>query len=189
MIQKSSTSHKCGVLKINRQPKWTENGKKMVTTFSSRKGHIGTTQLDNYHTDNAEWYITICLPEIFKKSTSKVKVLPFAAALGHSSAHSAPRTLDFFKGMSSSVTHIPYSPDMVLFNFFTFPKVKIHLCRRWFSSDDEVIATYLEASKQDRRKHVARNVFQVVSKNWKLSAESALKSCECLDLVMFQGSS
>ena len=41
-------------------------GKQMVATFVGKRGHVASILLKERKTVNAEWYCTVCLPEVFK---------------------------------------------------------------------------------------------------------------------------
>lgn len=118
-------------------------GKKMVATFFARKGHIATVPLEDRRTVNAEWYINICLPQVFgefRKTNRRAKII-----LHHDNApaHTASRTTDFLAASNVKLmTHPPYSPDLAPCDFFLFPTIKSKMRGMHFNSSEAAVAAY-----------------------------------------------
>ncbi|XP_029044179.2 histone-lysine N-methyltransferase SETMAR-like [Osmia bicornis bicornis] len=122
-------------------------GKKMLCTFFSANGHIETVTLEDQIV-TAEWYTTVCLPQVFKKlETKRPKIDTKGFLLHHDSAlvHSAEKTANYFRELGIQVLgHPPYSPDLAPCDFFLFPKAKESIRGQRFGSLETAIATYKE---------------------------------------------
>lgn len=117
--------------------------KKMVATFISKSGHVATVPLEDRRTVTADWYTSVCLPEVFsslRKDNPKRRII-----LHHdnASSHTALRTIDFLtKNNVQLLDHPPYSPDLSPNDFFTFPKMKGQLRGERFSIPEEAVTAY-----------------------------------------------
>jgi len=124
-------------------------GKRMVASFVSRSGSVGTVILQNKKTVNAEWYTTVCLPQIFAKLRERRPKTGLRGILLHhdnASAHTAVRTLDFLAEAGVQLLpHPAYSPDLAPCDFFVFPRVKDHLRGKRFDSAEDAVKAYSEA--------------------------------------------
>lgn len=98
--------------------------------FISKLGHVATIPLQYRRTVNEDWYTTVCLPEIINMLR---KINPERRIILHqdnASLHTAQRTMAFLE------IYPPYSPDLSLDDFFTFPKNNNQLrTPRWKSSE------------------------------------------------------
>ncbi len=118
-------------------------GKQMIATFFSRSGHVSTVALEGQRTVNAEWYTTVCLPEVFAVIENKKPGHGLRGLMLHhdnASAHTAATTLDFLatRGVQL-VTHPPYSPDLAPCDFYLFPKIKERLRGKRFDSAEDAV--------------------------------------------------
>jgi len=117
--------------------------KKMVASFVSKSGHVATICLEDRKTVNADWYTTICLPEVIaelRKSNSNRRII-----LHHdnASSHTARRTIEFLaENKIDLMDHPPYSPDLSPNDFFTFPRIKEKLRGQRFQSPEEAVEAY-----------------------------------------------
>lgn len=120
--------------------------KKMVATFVAKTGHVATIALEDRRTVNAEWYTTVCLPQVvaeLRKSNPKRRII-----LHHdnASSHTAARTIDYLKKQNVEILdHPPYSPDLSPNDFFTFPKIKKSLRGKRFQSGEEAVSAFKAA--------------------------------------------
>lgn len=117
--------------------------KKMVASFVAKSGHVATICLEDRKTVNADWYTTICLPEVIaelRKNNLNRRIL-----LHHdnASSHTARRTIDFLNEENIELMdHPPYSPDLSPNDFFTFPRIKEKLRGLRFQSPEEAVEAY-----------------------------------------------
>jgi len=117
--------------------------KKMVASFIAKSGHVATICLEDRKTVNADWYTTICLPEVIaelRKNNPKRRII-----LHHdnASSHTARRTIEFLAEENIELLdHPPYSPDLSPNDFFTFPKIKEKLRGQRFQSPEEAVEAY-----------------------------------------------
>lgn len=117
--------------------------KKMVASFVAKSGHVATICLDDRKTVNADWYTTVCLPEVIaerRKNNPKRRII-----LHHdnASSHTARRTIEFLAEENIEILdHPPYSPDLSPNDFFTFPKIKEKLRGQRFQSPEEAVEAY-----------------------------------------------
>lgn len=127
-------------------------GKQMVATFVRRSGLIATIPLQNRRTVNAEWYTTVCLPQVFsvlKQQRPKSELRGISLHHDNASAHTAAQTLDFLgeEGVKL-IPHPAYSPDLAPCDFFVFPRAKDRLRGRRFDTPELAIDAYETALKQ-----------------------------------------
>jgi histone-lysine N-methyltransferase SETMAR len=61
--------------------------------------------------------------------------------------------------------HLPYSPDLVPSDFYLFPKLKLFLAGRHFSSNQEVIAA-VERYFADLTKNHCRDEIKALEHHW-----------------------
>jgi histone-lysine N-methyltransferase SETMAR len=126
-------------------------GKRMVATFLRRSGHLSTVTLGNRQTVNAEWYTTVCLPQVFsvlKQQRPKTALRGIFLHHDNASAHTAARTLDFLgKEGVQLLPHPAYSPDLAPCDFFVFPRLKDLLRGRRFDTAELAIDAYETALK------------------------------------------
>jgi [histone H3]-lysine36 N-dimethyltransferase SETMAR len=117
--------------------------KKMVASFFKITGHVATVALDDRKTVNADWYTTICLPEVIgeiRKNNRKRRII-----LHHdnASAHTADLTTAFLSEEKVELmSHSPYSPDLAPCDFFLFPAIKKKLRGIRFASSDSAVEAY-----------------------------------------------
>lgn len=69
----------------------------MVATFVGKTGHVETIELEDRRTVTAEWYTTVCLPQVIaqlRKSYSKRRII-----LHHdnASSHSTRQAIEYLK--------------------------------------------------------------------------------------------
>lgn len=122
-------------------------GKKMVASFFSLTGHVATVPLEDRKTVNADWYVNVCVPQVFAKWSQRRPKTGTRGLLWHhdnASAHTAARTVEFFDENSvRRLPHPPYSPDLAPCDFFLFPYVKDKLRGVKFDSSEAAIDAYL----------------------------------------------
>lgn len=120
--------------------------KKMVASFVAKGGHVATIVLEDRKTVTADWYTTVCLPQViteFRKNNSERRMI-----LHHdnASSHTARQTKMFLNTQNVEILdHPPYSPDLSPNDFFTFPKIKQSLRGQRFSSPEEAVDAYKSA--------------------------------------------
>lgn len=123
-------------------------GKKMVATFFTITGHLVTVPLTERRTVNAEWYTTVCVPQVLQKWQEKRPRTGTRGLLWHhdnASAHTAARTVDMMAQNSIQLLpHPPYSPDLAPCDFFLFPFAKEKLRGTRFDNEDEACDAYLQ---------------------------------------------
>lgn len=117
--------------------------KKMVASFVAKSGHVGTICLEDRRTVNAEWYTTICLPEVIAELRKTNKNRRVILHHDNASSHTARRTIEYLEGNKIDLMdHPPYSPDLSPNDFFTFPKIKEKLRGQRFQSPEEAVEAY-----------------------------------------------
>lgn len=117
--------------------------KKMIACFFSKTGHVATVALEDRRTVNAEWYSTICLPEVideWRKTNRKRRLILHQ---DNASAHTAGSTIAFLKEKNVDLmSHTPYSPDLSPCDFFLFPKVKNLMRGQRFRTPEEAVEAF-----------------------------------------------
>lgn len=123
-------------------------GKKMICSFFSANGHIETVTLENQRIVTAEWYATVCLPQVFEKLKARQSKMDLKGILLHHDSvlvHSAEKTANFFKELGVEVLgHPSFSPDLAPCDFYLFPKAKESIRGQRFESLEAAVATYKE---------------------------------------------
>lgn len=120
--------------------------KKMVASFVSKKGHVATIPLEEQRTVTADWYITVCLPEVLaelRQGNPRRRVI-----LHHdnASSHTAHKTTKFLNDENVELmSHPPYSPDLSPNDFFTFPRIKDLLRGQRFENPEAAVEAYKSA--------------------------------------------
>lgn len=118
----------------------------MVASFVAKGGHVATIVLEDRKTVNADWYTTVCLPQViteFRKNNSRRRMI-----LHHdnASSHTARQTKTFLSSQNVEILdHPPYSPDLSPNDFFTFPKIKQSLRGQRFSTPEGAVDAYKSA--------------------------------------------
>lgn len=138
-------------------------GKRMVAVFFRKSGLVAVAPLEDRRTVNANWYTTICLPQVFQAIQQQRPKSGHRGILLHhdnASAHTAAETVEFLTGEGVQlVTHPPYSPDLAPCDFWLFPKVKEQLRGRRFNSDVEALDA-LDAALEGLDKKSFQDCFQ-----------------------------
>lgn len=117
--------------------------KKMIACFVSKTGHVATVALEDRRTVNADWYTTICLPEVISELRKNNRNRRIILHHDNASSHKAGQTMEYLKAKNVELmSHPPYSPDLSPNDFFTFPKLKDKLRGQRFSSPEEAIEAY-----------------------------------------------
>ncbi|TLO45018.1 transposase [Acinetobacter baumannii] len=120
--------------------------KKMVATFVSKTGHVTTIPLEGQRTVNAEWYASICLPQVVSELRKENCNRRIILHHDNASSHTAHRTKEFLEQENIELLdHPPYSPDLSPNDFYTFPKIKNKLRGQRFSSPEEAVDAYKTA--------------------------------------------
>ncbi|CAH2015910.1 unnamed protein product [Acanthoscelides obtectus] len=100
----------------------------MVATFVSKAGRIATIPLKEQRTATADWYTAICLPKVI---TELRKINPERRIILHqdnATSHTAQKTRQYLTTENVELLdHPPYSLDLSLNDFFTFPEIKNRL--------------------------------------------------------------
>jgi len=119
------------------------NSKKMIAFFFRKSGPVATVALQDRKTVNAEWYTTICLPEVIdriRKTNRKRRII-----LHHdnASSHTARQTIGYLKQNNIELlTHCPYSPDLSPNDFFLFPTIKKKMRGQRFSTPEQAVEAF-----------------------------------------------
>ncbi|KAG7308967.1 hypothetical protein JYU34_004823 [Plutella xylostella] len=120
--------------------------KKMVASFVSKTGHVATIPLQEQRTVTADWYTTVCLPEVVRELR---KTNPNRRIILHhdnASSHTARKTRTFLNMENVELMdHPPYSPDLSPNDYFTFPRIKDMLRGQRFSGPEEAVEAYKSA--------------------------------------------
>lgn len=117
--------------------------KKMIAFFFGKIGPVATVALEDRRTVTADWYTTICLPEVIaaiRQNNIKRRII-----LHHdnASSHTAGQTLEYLKRQNVELmTHCPYSPDLSPNDFYLFPYVKRKMRGVRFSSPEEAVEAF-----------------------------------------------
>lgn len=124
-------------------------GKQMVATFFRKTGHIATVALESQRTVTADWYCTVCLPQVISSlegARPKCGVRGLWLHQDNASAHTANRTREFLQTVGfQQLSHPPYSPDLAPCDFFLFPSIKNSMRGCRFSSAEEAVDAYRSA--------------------------------------------
>ncbi|CAH1974688.1 unnamed protein product [Acanthoscelides obtectus] len=120
--------------------------KKMFATFVSKAGHIATFYLNEQRTVTADWYTIICVPKVItelRKINLERRIILYK---DNASSHTAQKTRQYLTEENMELLdHPPYSPDLSLNDFFTFPKSKHRLRGQRFQSPEEAIDGFKNA--------------------------------------------
>src|SRR5436189_3894103 len=103
--------------------------KKIVATFISKTGHLATIPLQDQRTVTADWYTTICLPEVIaelRKTNPERRIILYQ---DNASPHTARKTIRRIVRPSCVQSH----------RFLTFPKIKNGLRGRRFQTSEEAV--------------------------------------------------
>ncbi|CAK1552992.1 unnamed protein product [Leptosia nina] len=96
----------------------------MVVTFGSKTGHVATIPLYG-HTVYAEWYATICLPQVDSELCKQNCNRRFILHHNNMSFHTAHITKEFFElNNIELLVYLPYSAELSPDDFYTLPKIK-----------------------------------------------------------------
>lgn len=122
------------------------SSKKMVASFVSKSGHVSTVCLEDRKTVTADWYTTVCLPEVIAELRKNNPNRRIILHHDNASSHTARRTIEFLEEKNIELMdHPPYSPDLSPNDFFTFPRIKEKLRGQRFQSPDEAVDAYKTA--------------------------------------------
>lgn len=120
--------------------------KKMVASFMSKKGHVATIPLQERRTVTAEWYTSVCLPEVITELRSGNSTRRVILHQDNASSHTARRTKDFLDQENVELmSHPPYSPDLSPNDFFTFPRIKDLLRGQRFPDPEDAVEAFKSA--------------------------------------------
>ena len=118
-------------------------GKVMVAVFFRRSGILPLVLLEKGRTVIAEWYSTICLPQILQaleQERPKTKDRHIFLHHDNAPAHKAKLTQEFLSSTNLvQLPHPPYSPDLAPCEFFLFPIMKRNLKGRRFESLEQLL--------------------------------------------------
>ena len=130
-------------LKPTKVTRSRSTSKKMVASFVSKSGHVATICLEDRKTVNADWYTTICLPEVIAELRKNNRNRRIILHHDNASSHTAKRTIEFLKQQNIDLMdHPPYSPDLSPNDFYTFPRIKEKLRGQRFQSPEEAVEAY-----------------------------------------------
>ena len=123
-------------------------GKQMIACFFARTGHVKTVLLEEHRTVTADWYVTVCLPQVFdavKNRRPKTGTRGLLLHQDNAPAHTAGRTADFFREQHvTNLSHPPYSPDLAPCDFFLFTRIKNSLRGHHFQSPEDAVLAFEE---------------------------------------------
>ena len=99
--------------------------------------------LEDRRTVNAEWYTTICLPQVIDEIRKHNRKLRIILHHNNASSHTARQTIDYLKEQNIELmSHCPYSPDLSPNDFFLFPNIKQKMRGQRFSSPQEAVESF-----------------------------------------------
>ena len=99
--------------------------KQMIACFFGKTSHVATVPLVQRRTVNHEWYITICLPEVFgeiRKTNKRRRII-----LHQDNAYSdtSRQTTKYLSTQNIElIGYLPFRPDFAPNHFFCFPTSK-----------------------------------------------------------------
>ncbi|CAK1603203.1 unnamed protein product [Parnassius mnemosyne] len=112
-------------------------------SVSKKKGHVATIPLQERRTVTAEWYITVCLPEMIAELRINNPKRRIILHHDNASIHTARKTNDFLKQENVELmSHPPYSPDLSPNDFFIFPRMKDLLRGQRFEDPEAAVEAY-----------------------------------------------
>ncbi|XP_046662648.1 histone-lysine N-methyltransferase SETMAR-like [Homalodisca vitripennis] len=145
-------------------------GKVMATVFWESQGIILIIILKKVDPATGPYYAAL-LDRMKQELTEKHARLAWKKVLfyqDNTPARTAAITMAKVLDMGFKlVPHPPYSPDLVLSDFFLFPKLKIWLGGKKFSSNEEVSTTVTDYFAEYNKDHFVDGL-----KNWKLAGPS-----------------
>ena len=113
----------------------------MIAIFFAKSGYVASVPLQDWKTVNAEWSITMRLPEVFEAWSAHRPNDGVRGLLLHhnnASTQTTAATLDYTEANGVQlVTQTPYSPDLVPCDFVPFPQVKQQLKGKQFQGVKE----------------------------------------------------
>lgn len=117
-------------------PKRQRSMKKvMFAVFFRSTGLVKAIKLEHQKTVTANWYTTVCLPQILNELQVKGLMLHHDNA----SSHTAKITVKYLTEKNITVIeHPPYSPDLAMCDFWLFFKLKKHLRGRKFFTEEQI---------------------------------------------------
>jgi [histone H3]-lysine36 N-dimethyltransferase SETMAR len=117
--------------------------KQMIACFFGINGHVATVPLQERRTVNAEWYTTICLPQVIEEIRKTSKRRRIILHHDNASSHTAARTKEFLEAQNIELMdHPPYSPDLAPNDFFLFPHIKNKLRGQRFTTPEEAVEAF-----------------------------------------------
>lgn len=120
--------------------------KKMVASFVSKTGHVATIPLQERRTVTANWYTTVCLPEVIRELRKSNPNRRIILHHDNASSHTARQTIAFLNQKNVELMdHPPYSPDLSPNDYFTFPRTKDLLRGHRFQGPEEAVEAYKSA--------------------------------------------
>lgn len=117
--------------------------KKMIACFVSGSGHVATIGLEGRRTVNADWYTTVCLPQVIAQLRQHNQNRRVILHHDNASSHTARKTIAFLEDNNVEILdHPPYSPDLSPNDFFTFPRIKQKLRGQRFQTLEEAVDAF-----------------------------------------------
>ncbi|CAH1996830.1 unnamed protein product [Acanthoscelides obtectus] len=120
--------------------------KRQSAVWFIRSRSVSKTMVATFVSKAADWYTTICLPKVI---TELRKINPGRRIILHqdnTSSHTAQKTRQYLTEENVELLHHPpYSPDLSLNDFFTFPKIKNRLRGQRFQSPEEAVDAFKNA--------------------------------------------
>lgn len=146
--------------------------KQMVACFFAKTGHVATISLVDRKTVNADWYTTICLPEVFDELWRSSRKRRIILHHDNASSHTANATIEFLRTQSVELMgHPPYSPDLAPNDFFLFPTIKKKLRGQRFPTPEDAVDAF------------KNHVLEVPQSEWLNCFENWFKRMKkCIDL-------
>lgn len=137
-------------------------GKVMAAVFFRRCGILPPVLLQEGGTVTANWYCTVCLPQVLQAlalERPKTRDRGIFLHQDNAPAHSARVTQEFLASTQLTLLpHPPYSPDLAPADFFLFSKIKKNLKGKRFDSREELL-TALQGELEKVTREELRDCF------------------------------
>ena len=143
--------------------------KVMYAFFFRRMGLVKVIKLEEQKTITANWYTNKCLPEILQKMNVRGLMLH----LENASSHTSGLTVEFLKQKQIKlIEHPPYSPYLIMCDFWLVFNIKKKLCGRRFHSEGDI-----DVAKNAFSSSIPRNKWFETFNLWKIRLQ------KCIDAV------
>jgi len=109
--------------------------KVLYAVFFSTSGLSRCVKLEGQKSVTANWFTTVCLPQVFGHRSGRPRMLH----MDNATSHTSNTTKEYLaKNKIKTVPHPPYSPDLALCDFWLFAGLKRNLRGRSFASEREL---------------------------------------------------